>query len=365
MKNKIKAMISTILILISVIGMLLAHGFTEFAEWYSVHIFSFLSDHVGKWIGYLPFSLSEVLLYVLILLFIGTLAFSVYRLAVSHKTRSHRKRGTSGNPLLSWLSGVYLTLGILAFLYVFLCGINYQRISFAEKEGIGVREYSTTDLANVCVSLTKEVNARSEDIARDENGVMMLREDPRVGAAEAMQALSASYPSLSGNYPKPKEVLVSQLLSYQGISGVYSPFTIEANYNGDMSPFNIPFTACHELSHLRGFMQEEEANYIAYLACTASPRNDFAYSGYLTGWLYCMNALKEVHPSKWQDIMNTLSPVVTADLNDNSAFWDKYDGKISELNDKVNDGYLKANGQESGIKSYGLMVDLIVTGYLQ
>lgn len=45
----------------------------------------------------------------------------------------------------------------------------------------------------------------------------------------------------------------------QQLCGVYSPFTVEANYNGDMPDYNVPHTLCHELSHLKGFMREDEA----------------------------------------------------------------------------------------------------------
>ena len=40
----------------------------------------------------------------------------------------------------------------------------------------------------------------------------------------------------------------------------------------------------------------------------------------------------------------------------------KYDGAVAEVSNKVNDTYLKANGQEDGVESYDRMVDLIV-GY--
>ena len=73
----------------------------------------------------------------------------------------------------------------------------------------------------------------------------------RLGMAE-------EFPALEGYYPQPKKLLLSEFLSYQGLTGIYSPFTVEANYNGDMTAYNIPFTTCHELSYLRGFMQEEE-----------------------------------------------------------------------------------------------------------
>ena len=29
--------------------------------------------------------------------------------------------------------------------------------------------------------------------------------------------------------------------------------------------YNIPHTICHELSHLKGYMREDEANFIGYL----------------------------------------------------------------------------------------------------
>ena len=81
---------------------------------------------------------------------------------------------------------------------------------------------------------------------------------------------------MEGFYPRPKKLAVSEVLSYQGLTGIYLPFTIEANYNGDMTAYNIPFTVCHELSHLRGFMEEREANFIAFLACIGSDGRIFS-----------------------------------------------------------------------------------------
>lgn len=49
-------------------------------------------------------------------------------------------------------------------------------------------------------------------------------------------------PSLAGYYPQPKELLISEILSYQGLTGIYLPFTVEANYNGDMPAYDKPFT---------------------------------------------------------------------------------------------------------------------------
>ena len=39
---------------------------------------------------------------------------------------------------------------------------------------------------------------------------------------------------------------------------------------------------------------------------------------------------------------------------------DSYEGGISKTADKINDTYLKVNGQADGVQSYSRMVDLIV-----
>ena len=132
-----------------------------------------------------------------------------------------------------------------------------------------------------------------------------------------------------------------------------------------MTAYNIPFTLCHELSHLRGFMQEQEANFIAFLACTESDRIEFQYSGYLSGWVYCMNTLYEASYESWQEVRAQLCAEAEPDLKANNAFWASYDGKVAEVANQVNDTYLKINGQEDGVQSYDRMVDLIVAYFYE
>ena len=93
-----------------------------------------------------------------------------------------------------------------------------------------------------------------------------------------------------------------------------------------MTPYNIPFSACHELAHLRGFMQEEEANFIAFLAGTGADSPELSYSSYLLGWINCTNALFQVDEEAYRELYGELSEGVKADLAANSAFWERYDG---------------------------------------
>ena len=291
--SKRRITVSALLLVLSAGLMVLSVQAPDFAEWYSQNIYPVLVSAIGRLTGLLPFSLAEICLYLLL----AALILSLICLCIGIA-----RKGEAGRRLFAWFSCAVLAVSILAFLYTAGCGVNYHRKTFSSEEGIITSDYTAEELQEICIWLTAEVNFRADEVSRDSSGVMIL-----------------SAPA--GDYPLPKKAAISELLSYQGLTGVYSPFTIEANYNGDMTPYNIPFTTCHELSHLRGFMEEKEANFIAFLACIGSDRTDFQYSGYLSGWTYCMNALYRADPEEWRDTRILLDEKAEVDVSANSQFW--------------------------------------------
>lgn len=325
-----------------------------FACWYSEKIYQVWINTVGRCMGIFPVSVAEILLY----LTVGIILFTGIRLVWRLARRKAGSTETAG-----WGSGILLAAGVLYFLYAANCGVNYYRISFSESTGMETSTYTVEELGQVCQWLTEEVNRLSPLMEREEDGVMKLTSPVREKAPEAMKKLGERYPDLSGYYPAPKGLLFPWILSVQKLSGIYSPFTAEANYNSAMTDYNIPFTACHELSHLKGFMEEQEANFIAFLACTEETDEEFQYSGYMLGWIYCMNVLYDADYDIWQEVRETLCEEAEADLAANREFWASYDGRVAEVANQVNDSYLKANGQEQGVESYDRMVDLIVVWY--
>lgn len=356
--EKIKILTGCSLLAAGAILTLLAGNVGGFAQWYSTHVYPVWVNMLGRMMGVFPVSVAEILLYLLGALLLFTLGRLLWKL--------FRKR-TGKRQVLGWFSNLLLAAGVLFLLYVVNCGINYHRTSFSESSGIKAEEYSVSELKEVCGWLTERVNTLSGSVTRDDEGIMRLtggnKGEVRSRAVEAMQSLGETYPELSGYYPEPKGLLAPWILSVQQLSGIYSPFTIEANYNSGMVDYNIPFTACHELSHLKSFMQEQEANFIAFLVSTSYEDPEFQYSGYLLGWIYCMNVLHDADYDSWQEIRDTLSDGAEMDLRENNAFWARYDGAVAEVADQVNDRYLQANGQEEGVKSYDRMVDLIVSWY--
>ena len=231
-----------ILFLLSAALLLVSTLVPAAAEWYSSQIYQPAAAAISGLTGRVPFSLAEIGLYLLILGFLLSAVYTIRRII---------KKGNAGQRLLSWLSGILLPASLLAFFFMLGGGINYHRVSFAETAGISAEPCTAEDLSRICSWLTEEVNVRSAQVSRDENGVMSLSRPEGPDAAAAMKSLGETFPDLSGSYPMPKKVLCSQILSRLGLTGIFSAFTIEANYNRDMTAYNIPFTVCHELSHLR------------------------------------------------------------------------------------------------------------------
>ena len=176
----------------------------------------------------------------------------------------------------------------------------------------------------------------------------------------AMEKLGQRYRRLSGHYPFPKPILNTWILSIQQTTGVYSPFTVEANYNRDIAYYDIPFTICHELSHLRGYMQEEDANFIGVLATIGADDLYFNYSGYVSAWVYAGNALARIDSTAFATLYARINARTRQDMLYNNAYWQQFEGKPAEAHEQLNDAYLKMQGQTSGVCSCGHVTDLML-----
>ena len=326
-----------------------------FGQWYAVTIYPLITGSLGRFMGIFPFSVTELGLYLLIVLFVVSLV------------RSWRRP-------LKILGRLLFGASLLFFLFTVNCGINYYRQPFSSLSGLTIQPSSSQELYDLCSWLVEQIQdsvRQLEDQASEENGFSgqtsreplpsygKLLEYCRQGQL-AMRRLGEEFPVLAGFYPAPKPLLLSRILSVQQLCGVYSPFTVEANYNREMPLYNIPHTICHELSHLKGFMREDEANFIGYAACIHSEDLYFRYSGYLMGWVYAGNALAQADPEGFAALRSALPQAALTDLSYNNAYWDAFQGKVAEVSTRVNDTYLKLQDQQDGIQSYGRVVDLML-----
>ncbi len=348
-KNTHKIWLSLSLILFGLVLSLLSRYIDGFADGYYTYVYRYLSVVFAFVFNLVPFSVAEISLYMLCLLLIGSILYGTLVIP--------RKKGQIKGYWAKVGCNGLLILSTIFFVFIIFCGINYQKTSFASKEGFNEKQYGVEELKEVCEYLTGKIN----EVGEKDISFTNLRQNSRV----AMKELSKTYTSLTGYYPKPKYMLFAELLSYQQVSGVYSFYTVEANYNSDMPVYQQPFVMCHELAHLKGIMKEEEANFVAYLACRNSQNSAFQYSGAMTAYSYCMNELYSYDKDAYMEIRGKLCDRANQDIENKHVFWDKYEGTISNLQTKVNDAYLKANSQVLGASSYNEVVALIVNDYLR
>lgn len=310
-------------------------------------ILAFLTSNVS-------FSVTELLT----LGSIPLLAWILFRLIRYVRNAQDRRSaaGRVGRGVIACLSSVFL-------LYMIMHGVNFYRAPISELYDLDVSAKSPEFLQQTVAALAQTVSELREQLSEDENGVFRLesgREDCLLRADESLERARRIHPLLRGNGAQPKWVMVSELWSYTGITGFYMMPLCEANVNVAQPDFGIPFTVAHELSHTCGFAREDEANFAAFLLCTASDDPEYAYSGYLMAYIYCANALYDYDLDMWQEARSYLSEDVQRDLADQREYWQAHKGSVENFSSSVNDAFLKAQGQEDGVLSYDRVTALIL-----
>ncbi|MDO4294981.1 MAG: DUF3810 domain-containing protein [bacterium] len=362
-KNKTYALLGVCFAIVAILLRMAAMQSAAFADWYAQWVYPIFTQSIGRISSLFPFSLMEFGGYLLLL--------AAIVLGIRHWRQP-----------LWMLSRSLCLIGLILLLFVTNSGVNYYRHAFSYYLDWEMRDSSATELWELCILLTKQLNEHTERLQQWEKEEQVEsfeevwgRREYTESARSAMRKLGETYPQLSGYYPQAKSLAASWLLSVAQLAGIYCPYTIEANYNADMIAYNIPHTVCHELSHLKGFMREDEANFIAYLACVESGNEIFQYSGAMLGWIYATNALYGAGNIALEDgeslsgaqayafLSQQVNGRARADMQANNLFWDRYESKVSEVANQVNDTYLKINSQEDGVKSYGRVVDLMLAYY--
>ena len=185
--------------------------------------------------------------------------------------------------------------------------------------------------------------------------------DLLAAAPDALNAAARAWPIPAGRWGAPRAALSSGLLSRWLIEGFISPWTCEALVNANIPAATLPFVACHEAAHVRGFAREEDANLVAYLACEASGDAYYRYSGALKALLYALRALQQEDAGAYARLYASLSSGVRADIDAHEAFWNAYRGTpAAEVSARVNDTYLQSVAQDQNARSYGRLVDLLL-----
>ena len=324
----------------------------EFANFYNRTVGAFFRTVLAHLTSWIPFSLAEIAIFSipLIVIWIGVLGY--------------RRYCDTWRMTFVYLGSIVSVFSLFFSLFAFGFGVGYQTTELDKKIGLDPVPVTAQALRETAETLIKEVNVLCEGITYGEDGFSVMPYD----LSEMNERLLAAYEPICDEYgfvqrmnSRLKPVLASRAMSYTHITGAYSYFTGEANLNVNFPDYSLGYTAAHELAHQRGIARENEANFIAFLVCNASADTYLRYCGYLSLLEYVMNALYTADAEAYRSLLPTVDARILGEWTAFDHFFDTYRNSfLSKVSGKVNDTYLKLNGNEAGERSYGLVVELAI-----
>lgn len=329
--------------------------FTEYV--FARGIFRAIAYPLNLLISVFPFSVTEMIVILAAPLILTLLIIFVYRII---KRADRAQVAEKGARFVCWC------LSLAALIYMIMHGGNYNRLPVGELFALNDNQYDAAFLTAVTADLAKKSSTARLQVAEDENGCMQLSvsmSETLKNTDDCYQNLRETYPFITSGTKRVKSVLLSHYWSYTGITGVYCPWLGESNVNTDVPHSGIPHTAAHEVAHTMGFSREDACNFIAFLGCITSDDPNYVYSGYLSAFIYCSNALYAYDTELWAETVSHCSDGVLRDLRQRNAYWKDFQGEVMEASDDFNDAFIKANGVESGVLNYNEVVSLILRYY--
>ena len=338
-------------LLIQIIIIKILAFFPEFVErFYSNGLYVLTSKAERLLLGWIPFSVGDVLYGILI----------IYLLISIWKTRKTWKNQWKDN-LLKVLSG----FSIFYFVFHLLWATNYYRVPLFEKMGIQ-REYSDEDLYAFTEKLIVKTNEVQFKITNDTNQKVVnpYSQDSIFKMTQnGYDNLGKEHPFFKYEVPSRKNSLFSLPLTYMGFGGYLNPFTNEAQVNSKLPMFGFPNVICHEMAHQIGYASESECNFIGFLACIKNEDLYFQYAAYSSALRYCLGNVAMKNEEKFNRFKLQVNQGIIENFKENEAFWKQYDTFIDKGFHAFYDQYLKANQQQDGLESYSKFVDLLINYY--
>ena len=307
-----------------------------FSEFFAAHIAAGVRLFLAKLTGVLPFSLFEILLFLAGLYLIFLLGFSVFLLI--QKGRRQKPPAGAG----AFYRAVLVALSAVFWLFCLTLSPSYFRRSTAEMMALDLD--AVDDEAVFCAfeTLVDTISETAPPLSKNENGESLcpgsFREMSRKIKTEADRfgRESAFYPA-DGAACKP--LLVSPVMTYTHISGVYGFFTGEANVNTNFPSFIVCYTMAHETSHARGIAPENECNFLAFAVLFSSEDSYLRYCASLYVLENFASVCRRIDAERYAAVLERLDDTALRDLSAYHEFMKTYDGAAAGAANAVNTAY--------------------------
>ncbi len=347
---RFKQKITTLVVMLLIVLLLLFcfHQFPAVVSLYSIYFFTPYQWLRGLLLGFLPFSLGDLLYFALILwavlIIIKWLNFLInFKKYKLHLSDSLLKTSTL-------LAGIYL-------LFFIGWGGNYAKPPLSKIWELDSRNTSVTYSPDVQPQrpATKELKVFDSFLV---NRLNTYAPHFQVLHAEELNARACRYFRLHTDTRLKKfglgvkPTLLTWLLNGIDLEGYYNPFTGEGQFDSRQPSCTLPELFTHEIAHQAGIAAEGDANLLSYAVCTASGDSSFCYSAYLNAWQLTNERLFLIDSGYAAGMEHKLNNITRAHIDSLDQRSKDTDNKTGHFFDKLFDGYLKAQSQKEGLDDY-------------
>ncbi|MES2773211.1 MAG: DUF3810 domain-containing protein [Bacteroidota bacterium] len=350
MKEKIKKYWFLITLIIVAFITVLINQFPRFIEqYYSTGLYPYISRASRFLLGWIPFSVGD-------LLYGAAIIWIIIR--VVNFIKRWRKKQLNRRIVLYYGRRVVQTALLIYISFNWLWGFNYNRLGSAYQMQLKFERYSNDEL----IRLTDSIVSRLNIVMQEPSAAMVFGHSKELASlsAQAFKNTIGSFPFVAYKNASVKPGMLYQLGNYIGFLGYLNPFTGEAQLNTTIPAILLPYVCCHEMAHQLGYASESEANFIGYLACKESSEAAFRYSVYFDLFSYTIGDLYYRDSTAAKDRMKSLPQKVKEDRKQVRAFFTRKKNPFSPAIDWVYDKYLKLNSQPKGKESYNEVVGWLI-----
>ena len=276
--------------------------------------------------------------------------------------------------VIQWLGWVTACASLVFFLHTATYGLNSYAGSISDDIRLEMTEYTLDELEAATTFFRDEANQLAAQVDRTPDGAVRFSDFETLAnqAADGFQHLvyEEKYPIFAGSTVPVKELGWADMYTSMGITGFTMALTGEAAVNPQIPAVSLPFTMCHEMAHRMCIANEGDANMAAFLACQANSSVEFRYSAYFMAYRYCYNALASQNSQASKDAAQRITSGISDQLYYDMAAYNSFfatnrDDAATDFATKVNDTYIKVNGDAQGVASYGTVCDLLVSWHIQ
>ncbi len=316
---------------------------------YSRWAYRIIASVITPITGAVPFSIALLVFVAGPLVFLALwIANWVYRQKVKGMSRW---RGLIWGP--KWL---LVIVPIVWLWFLLFWGMGYARLPVETRLNFDDGTVSEAELRQIKGALLQIIlqNAPSRPEDRDIGRAV-------AAVAQAMQDAVSEWEGGAIHLPGRVKATPPGLLMMNGTSGVCVPFTLEPHVDGGLPDTAFVFVAAHELGHIAGVCDEGETNLLGYIAGLRA-KNPFAQ--YAVALDVYLDVVRQLPSAERKTAIKQLPEQARQDLQRIREAQERYRiDWFQKWSWRAYNQYLKSQGVQEGVRSYGRGTQLLVKAW--